>query len=146
MAKGKSNRSVGRPRTTATPGSDYSQWLMLVPKDKRKEVANFIQARPIKTYDALIDFNVHIMAALMEGRITPVIATELRQWHELNFSIIAAKNSASGTPQEGYTDVITALVRVKREAHRIRGDYFDAGEALKTQEAGKAPSRIEVKS
>ena len=135
MAKGKSSKSVGRPRTTATPGSDYSQWLMLVPK-----------SRPIKTYDDLIDFNVHIMAALMEGRITPIIATELRQWHELNFSIIAAKHSASGTPEEGYTDVITALVRVKREAHRIRGDYFDAGESLKTQEAGKVPSRIEVKS
>ena len=139
MAKGKSSKSVGRPRTAATSGSDYSQWLMLVPKDKRKEVADFIQSRPIKSYDDLIDFNVHIMAALMEGRITPIIATELRQWHELNFSIIAAKHSASGTPEEGYTDVITALIRVKREAKKIRGDYFDAEEIL------EAPDQIEVK-
>jgi len=121
---------AGRPRTNVSPGSDYAQWLMLVPKDRRYEVAKFIRGRKLKTYEDLIRFNVGIMAALMEGVITPVIAAELRHWHELNFSVIAAKNSAEGTPQDAYTDVITALVQVKREAKKIRGDYFDAEEPL----------------
>ena len=132
----------GRPRTSTTPGGDYAQWLLLVPKDKRREVAQFIRENPIKEYDDLIAFNCQIMAALIEGRITPVVATELRHWHELNFSVIAAKNSMRGTPEDAYTDVITALVQVKREAKKLRGDYFDAESEL----VESAPERIEVKN
>jgi hypothetical protein len=132
----------GRPATSSSPGGDYSQWLMLVPKDKRYEVADFIRQNPIKDYDDLITFNCQIMAALMEGRITPVVATELRHWHELNFSVIAAKNSMRGTPEDAYTDVITALVQVKRESKKLRGDYFDAEAEL----VESAPERIEVKN
>ena len=126
----KKGAGAGRPRTNVSPGSDYAQWLMLVPKDRRYEVAKFIRGRKLKTYEDLIRFNVGIMAALMEGVITPVIAAELRHWHELNFSVIAAKNSSEGTPQDAYTDVITALVQVKRQAKKIRGDYFDVEEPI----------------
>ena len=68
------------------------------------------------------------MAALVEGRITPVIAQELRQWHELNFTILATKNSVDGSPQDAYTDIVTALVQVKRETKQLRGDYFTTEE------------------
>ena len=135
-----SRNNAGRPRMNVGAGSDYAQWLMLVPKDKRIEVAEFIRSNPIATYDDLIRFNVQVMAALIEGRLTPVIATELRHWHELNFSIIAAKNSVNGTPQDAYTDVITALVQVKREAKKLRGDYFEV-EAVEE----KTPIKLEVK-
>lgn len=135
-----SRNNVGRPHTSIGAGSDYAQWLMLVPKDKRIEVAEFIRSNPIATYDDLIRFNVQVMAALIEGRLTPVIATELRHWHELNFSIIAAKNSVNGTPQDAYTDVITALVQVKREAKKLRGDYFEV-EAVEE----RTPIKLEVK-
>lgn len=123
-----------------TPGGDYSRWLMLVPKDKRKEIAQFITEHPIEEYDDLVSFGCKIMAALMEGRITPIIAQELRAWHELNFTILAAKNTASGTPQDAYTDIVTALVQVKRETKQLRGDYFDASDLVDTRE----PVKIEV--
>ena len=123
-----------------TPGGDYSRWLMLVPKDKRKEIAQFITEHPIEEYDDLVSFGCKIMAALMEGRITPIIAQELRHWHELNFTILAAKNTASGTPQDAYTDIVTALVQVKRETKQLRGDYFDASDLVDTRE----PVKIKV--
>jgi hypothetical protein len=129
-------------RTTQNPGSDYSSWLMLVPKDKRKEIAKFITEHPVENYDDLVSFGCRIMAALMEGRITPVIAQELRHWHELNFTILAAKNTAAGTPQNAYTDIVTALVQVKRETKQLRGDYFDANDLVETSE----PIAVEVKN
>jgi len=126
MSKPRPKQDRGRPPQGA--GTDYAQWLMLVPKDKRQEVANFISDNPIKEYDDLVSFGCKIMAALMEGRITPVIAKELRAWHELNFTIIATKNSVEGSPQDAYTDIVTALVQVKRETKKLRGDYFTAEE------------------
>lgn len=137
-----------RSRNNNTPargaqnnGSDYSSWLMLVPKDKRQEIARFISEHPIEEYDDLVSFGCKIMAALMEGRITPVIASELRAWHELNFTILAAKNTASGTPENAYTDIVTALVQVKRETKQLRGDYFDASDLVDSRE----PVAVEVK-
>ena len=140
MARKKKNAPAAR--NAGTPGSDYAQWLMLVPKDKRQAVAQFIRANPINDYDDMIRFNCEIMAALIEGRITPVVAVELRQWHELNFSVISAKNSLDGTPDNTFTDVITALVQVKRNTQQLRGDYFDA-EELPT---GATEERLEVQN
>ena len=135
------NRTPQRnSRATPTPGADYSAWLMLVPKDKRKEIADFIRDNPIQEYDDLVSFGCTIMAALMEGRITPVVAQELRAWHELNFTILATKNSVEGSPQDAYTDIVTALVQVKRETKKLRGDYFNAEEVVEAE-----PVALEVK-
>ena len=128
------NRTPQRnTRATPTPGADYSSWLMLVSKDKRKEIADFIRDNPIEEYDDLVSFGCTIMAALMEGRITPVVAQELRAWHELNFTILATKNSVEGSPQDAYTDIVTALVQVKRETKKLRGDYFNAEEVVEAE-------------
>ena len=129
----------GRPASESS-GNDYAAWLMLVPKDMRREIAEFIEEHPIVEYDDLVSFGCKIMAALMEGRITPVIAKELRAWHELNFTIIAAKNAVDGNPQDAYTDIVTALVQVKRNTKQIRGDYFDASDLV----ASREPVKIEV--
>ena len=135
------NRTPQRnSRSTPSPGADYSSWLMLVPKDKRKEIAEFIRDNPIKEYDDLVSFGCTIMAALMEGRITPVVAQELRAWHELIFTILATKNSVEGSPQDAYTDIVTALVQVKRETKKLRGDYFNAEEVVEAE-----PIVLEVK-
>lgn len=130
----------GRP-TVDTGGSDYASWLMLVPKDKRREVAEFISEHPIKEFDDLVTFSCKIMAALMEGRITPVVAKELRAWHELNFTILATKNTALGSPQDAYTDVVTALVAVQRERKQIRGDYFEVPELEEEREPLKVGTK-----
>ena len=129
----------GRPAAEAS-GNDYAAWLMLVPKDKRREIAEFIEEHPIVEYDDLVSFGCKIIAALMEGRITPVIAKELRAWHELIFTFIAAKNAVDGNPQDAYTDIVTALVQVKRNTKQIRGDYFDASDLVDSRE----PVKIEV--
>jgi len=136
----RSNQGRGRP--TEGGGGDYAQWLMLVPKDKRKEVADFISGHPVKTYDDLVSFGCKIMAALMEGRITPAIAKELRAWHEMNFTVIAAKNTTSDSPQDTYSDIVTALVQVKRETKKLRGDYFNADELEET----RTPVVLEAKN
>ena len=115
----------GGPAQNNGPGVDYASWLMLVPKEKRQEIADYLISADIKEYDDLVNFSVHIMAALMEGRITPVIAQELRAWHELNFTIIAAKNAVDGTPQGAHTDIIAALVHVRNTSKQLREDYFD---------------------
>mgnify|MGYP003672942747 CR=1 FL=1 len=130
----------GRP-TVDSGGGDYASWLMLVPKDKRREVAEFISGHPVKDFDDLVTFSCKIMAALMEGRITPVVAKELRAWHELNFTILATKNTALGSPQDAYTDVVTALVAVQRERKQIRGDYFEVTELEEEREPIKAEAK-----
>ena len=143
MSRRSRTNSNQRPAATASGGgTDYASWLMLVPKDKRKEIAKFIEEHPIREYDDLVSFGCKIMAALMEGRITPVIAQELRAWHELNFTIIAAKNSVEGSPQDAYTDIVTALIQVKRETKQLSGDYFDANELLDERQ----PVAVEVKN
>jgi len=124
----KSNQGRGRPSEGG--GSDYAQWLLLVPKDKRKEVADFIASHRVETYDDLVSFGCKIMAALMEGRITPAIAKELRAWHEMNFTVIAAKNTKEESPDSTYSDIVTALVQVKRETKKLRGDYFTSTETI----------------
>ena len=126
--RAKSNQGRGRPPEGG--GSDYAQWLLLVPKDKRKEVADFISEHRVETYDALVSFGCKIMAALMEGRITPAIAKELRAWHEMNFTVIAAKNAKEEAPESTYSDIVTALVQVKRETKKLRGDYFTSSEVI----------------
>ena len=139
------SRSKSNPRASRaapSPGADYSSWLMLVPKDKRQEIAKFVEEHPIKDYDDLVGFSCKIMAALVEGRIPPIIAQELRAWHELNFTIMATKNSVEGNPQDAYTDIVTALVQVKRETKQLRGDYFDANELLEKRE----PVMVEAKN
>lgn len=133
----KSKKPAGRPRTNVSPGADYAQWLMLVPKDMRGEVAEFIRKHPLDTLEDLAEFNKVIMASIMEGRITPIIASELRAWHELTFSIIAAKNSLDGSPENAYTDVITALVQVKRETKKIEPTYFEADDLTDLREPVK---------
>ena len=126
MPRVKKKNSVGRPRKKPEdPGQEYASWLRLVPKDKRREVATVLASAKLGNYGNLVDFSVYIMAALMEGRITPVIAQELRAWHELNFTILATKNSVAGTPQNAHTDIIAALVHVKQTSKRLRTDYFD---------------------
>ena len=142
MSRRSRNNNPPQRRAAPTAGADYASWLMLVPKDKRKEIAEFIEQNPVNDYDDLVSFSCKIMAAMVEGRITPVIAQELRHWHELNFTIMATKNSVEGNPQDTYTDIVTALVQVKRETKQLRGDYFDANELLDDRE----PVKVEVKN
>jgi hypothetical protein len=123
-----SNRKVSRaasPRNQRPQGEgpEYRNWLTLVPPEQRENIAALIKKHPVKDYDDLVSFSQVLMAELMQGNITPAIAREARLWTELMFTVLATKNTALGTPEAAYSDVITALVAVRRESPRIEASY-----------------------
>ena len=107
----------------ASDGADYSAWLQTVPQDKREVISKFLRANPLNDYDDVLSFGQFLLAELVEGNITPVIAREARSYLEFLFTIIATKNSAMGTPGDAYTDIISALVMVKQNAPKLVASY-----------------------
>jgi len=107
----------------ASEGADFRSWLTLVPEDKRKEVAKIIKANPVTDYKSVITLSQLMLSELVEGNLTPAISREARHWTELIFTAIATENTALGTPEAAYSDVITALVSVRREAPKLEAAY-----------------------
>ena len=62
MSRRSRNNNPPQRRGAPTAGADYASWLMLVPKDKRKEIAEFIEQNPVNDYDDLVSFSCKIMA------------------------------------------------------------------------------------
>ena len=123
-----SNRKVSRASSPSNQrpqgeGPEYRNWLTLVPPEQREKIASLIKKHPVKDYDDLVSFSQILLAELMQGNITPAIAREARLWTELMFTVLATKNTAMGTPEAAYSDVITALVAVRRESPRIEASY-----------------------
>lgn len=123
-----SNRKVSRASSPNNQrprgeGPEYRNWLTLVPPEQREKIAALIKKHPVKDYDDLVSFSQILLAELMQGNITPAIAREARLWTELMFTVLATKNTAMGTPEAAYSDVITALVAVRRESPRIEASY-----------------------
>jgi len=117
-----SRTSVQRP-TQSGEGPEYRSWLTLVPAEKRELISGLLRKHKVNSYDDLISFSQVLLAELVEGNITPAIAREARMYAELMFTIIATKNTAQGTPESAYSDVITALVSVRRESPRLEASY-----------------------
>jgi hypothetical protein len=114
----------------ASDGADYSAWLAQVPLDKREVISKFLRTNPVKDYEDVLNFSQFLLAELVEGNITPVIAREARNYLELIFTIIATKNSAMGTPGNAYMDIIGALISVKQEAPRLTASYTTDAEII----------------
>ena len=125
MAKNRNSRRGVTRRSSAPAGDgpEYRNWLTLVPPDKREAFAAAIQEESADDYDGLVSMAKTCLVQLLGGTMTPAISKEARQWTELMFSIQATKNSAQGTPEAGYQDIITALVQVRREAPKIEAAY-----------------------
>lgn len=104
-------------------GSDYRSWLTLVPEEKRGVVAKLIKENPVTDYKGVIGLSQMMLAELVEGNLTPAVSREARHWTELIFTVIATENTALGTPDAAYSDVITALVAVRREAPKLEASY-----------------------
>ena len=114
----------------ASDGADYSAWLAQVPLDKREVISKFLRTNPVKDYEDVLTFSQFLLAELVEGNITPVIAREARNYLELIFTIIATKNSAMGTPGNAYMDIIGALIQVKQNAPQITASYSTDTEVI----------------
>ena len=114
----------------ASDGADYSAWLTQVPLDKREVISKFLRTNPVKDYEDVLTFSQFLLAELVEGNITPVIAREARNYLELIFTIIATKNSAMGTPGNAYMDIIGALIQVKQNAPQITASYSTDAEVI----------------
>lgn len=105
-------------------GSDgYAEWLELVPADERNALAVVLTENPVRSYDDLVSFSQTVMVQILCGNIAPCVADAAGRWAELMLTALAAKNTASGTPGEAYSDLITALVAVKDEIPQIEATY-----------------------
>ena len=133
----KSKKPRGRP-PIQSEGEEYSRWLTLVPEEKRKIVAKVLRDHPVKEYMDLVTLSQHLVAEILLGNLTPSIAKEVRLWVELMFTIMATENSAYGTPANAYSDIITALVAVKREAPKLEAAYsvIDTVPVMAKEETG----------
>ena len=107
----------------ASEGADFRSWLTLVPEEKRKAVAEIIKQNPVSDYKSVITLYQQMLSELVEGNLTPAISREARHWTELIFTAIATENTAAGTPEAAYSDVITALVSVRRESPKLEASY-----------------------
>ena len=121
----KKTTQIQRPNRGApqNDGKDYLTWLQTVPESKRKLIATFLRKNPIRDYDDVLSFSQFLLAELVMGNMTPVIAREARAWVEFMFTIVATKNNAMGTPGAAYTDIISALISVKREVPQLTPSY-----------------------
>jgi hypothetical protein len=117
----------------ASDGADYSAWLNTVPTDKREVISKFLRSNPLNDYDDVLSFGQFLLAELMEGNITPVIAREARSYLEFLFTIIATKNSAMGTPGDAYTDIIGALITVKQSSPKLVGSYANQEDIIEVE-------------
>tara|TARA_R110000824_G_scaffold217168_2_gene403723 strand:- start:661 stop:1080 length:420 start_codon:yes stop_codon:yes gene_type:complete len=134
----KRRKIPARRSPPASDGADYSAWLAQVPLDKREVISKFLRTNPVKDYEDVLTFSQFLLAELVEGNITPVIAREARNYLELIFTIIATKNSAMGTPGNAYMDIIGALIAVKQEAPRLTASYTTDAEIIDVE-----PEKIE---
>ncbi len=123
MSSGKVTRQGRSAGQRSGEGPEYRSWLALVPPEQREAIASLVKKHKIKDYDDLVGFSQIILAEMIEGNITPAIAREARLWTEMMFTVLATKNSAMGTPEAAYSDVITALVQVRREAPKLEAAY-----------------------
>ena len=114
----------------ASDGADYTAWLNTVPVDKREVISKFLRTNPINDYDDVMGFGQLLLAELMEGNITPVIAREARSYLEFLFTILATKNSAMGTPGDAYNDIISALITVKQSSPKLVASYSNEPEII----------------
>jgi len=137
MPPRKVSRKTSVSRKGSGEGPEYRSWLTLVPPEQREAIATLVKKHQIKDYDDLVGFTQIILAEMVEGNITPAIAREARLWTELMFTVLATKNSAMGTPEAAYSDVITALVQVRREAPKLEAAYTVAPEEVITVEPQK---------
>ena len=114
---------MGRPPQPSSDAAEYSNWLKLVDADKRKLLHRHFSEQKLREYDDVLDFCKAVLGELVAGNLTPAIARESRLIMELMFTVVAAKNTAAGTPEDAYTDIVAALVAVKKSSPRIQASY-----------------------
>lgn len=114
---------MGRPTVPKDDATEYSNWLRLVDSDKRALLRKYFTDQQLREYDDVLDFCKSVLGALVAGDLTPAIARETRLLLELMFTVVAAKNTASGTPEDAYTDIVAALVSVRKSSPRIQASY-----------------------
>lgn len=119
----KNGKKMGRPLQPRNDAAEYNNWLRLVDADKRKLLHEHFSQLKLREYDDVLDFCKAVLGELVAGNLTPAIARESRLLMELMFTVVAAKNTAAGTPEDAYTDIVAALVAVKRSAPRIQASY-----------------------
>jgi len=107
-------KEVGFSTPVPDEQQDYMQWLIEVPIEERERMAALLVSYKIEDYPDLIGFTQAIMAEIIRGNLSLLVAQELRYWAEMLFTMVAAENSAAGTPEAAGQNIITALMAVSQ--------------------------------
>ena len=121
MAKKRSSQSVGRPRNP--PAGDWTQWLNLVPQDKREAVAQEMEKHNVTDYEGLIAFSQSMMINLLRGTIAPEISREIKGWTQLIFTMVSTQQGDAGSPDKAIEQVLSALATVAKSAPKLQATY-----------------------
>jgi|ETNvirnome_6_100_1030635.scaffolds.fasta_scaffold56822_2 hypothetical protein len=121
MAKKSSSKSVGRPRNP--PAGEWTQWLNLVPQDKREGVAKELEKHKVTDYEGLIAFSQAMMINLLRGTIAPEISREIKSWTQLIFTMVSTQQGDAGSPDKAIEQVLSALATVAKSAPKLQATY-----------------------
>tara|TARA_Y100000310_G_scaffold335697_1_gene418389 strand:+ start:592 stop:957 length:366 start_codon:yes stop_codon:yes gene_type:complete len=113
----------------------FLQWLEMVPASRRKALTTLFAENTIASYDDLVRFSQRVMVEVLSGNIPPCVADAAGRWAEITLTALAAKNTASGTPGDAYSDLVDALIAVREEAPVIEASYTTDAEVLEFEEA-----------
>lgn len=113
----------------------FLEWLELVPLERRQALTSLFSSHPISCYDDLVSFSQRVMVEVLSGSIPPCVADAAGRWAEITLTALAAKNTASGTPGEAYSDLVDALIAVREEAPQIEATYSTTADIIELEEA-----------
>ena len=121
MTKKRSSRPVGRPKNP--PAAEWTQWLNLVPQDKREAVAQELEKHRVTDYEGLIAFSQAMMINLLRGTIAPEISREIKSWTQLIFTMVSTQQGDHGSPDKAIEQVLSALATVAKSAPKLQATY-----------------------
>ena len=130
------------------PSSDWLAWLATVSTEDRTALAEKARATNEPTFEALSDLTTEMMAALLEGKISPDVSRELRSWTELRMATVAASRA---TTTKGSQVTLVGLLTdtdfesVPLEPTYTRRERIIEGELIE-EEAEEVAAVAELKS
>lgn len=79
-------------------------------------VLDLLENKKVRELDDVVDIASTISAAILRGHLSNSTARELRQWTELMYTCVQAKNISTG---DGDVNFITQLVQMSAEPRQI---------------------------
>lgn len=94
---------------SSSPKASYEawkNWMEEVPADERATVADFIRSIDLSQPDGVVKLNQEMMAMVAEGRLPPIVSSELRAWVMIVHEQLVAIHLASGQHAKSDTNIL----------------------------------------